>query len=271
MTVLATGLLRARRDVLAELAGRRAAENTLVARNESLEQRLLQRTDGLRDMVTALESINSKVSHDVGAFRSDIGGLAGAASETMSAGDTRGAERMLTQIAETCDDLTQRVAEVLTLAHAGHDELLVEEVDLGSLVDDVLASLRACDASQAGLPVRVERLPRVNADPTLLRHVYMQLVGNALKFSAQAALPLVEVGCREEDGMRVFYVKDNGVGFDSDAATLLFEPFKRLHGERFEGHGMGLSIVRRIVERHGGWIWAQSRPGEGATFSFTLS
>ena len=147
----------------------------------------------------------------------------------------------------------------------------MQHVDVASLVAEVLASLRAEDAWREGLPVRVLPLPAVHADPGLLRQLYVNLIGNALKFSHGAQPPTVEVGCHEQDGMRVFYVKDNGIGFDSDTATTLFQPFQRLHVQCFEGHGIGLSIVRRIVERHGGWVWAQSRPGEGAIFSFTLS
>ena len=120
------------------------------------------------------------------------------------------------------------------------------------------------------MPVQVGSLPTVEADPGLLRQVYVNLIGNALKFSREAAEPRVEVGAFAQAGGHVMFVRDNGVGFDSDKAEHLFEPFQRLHRGNFTGHGVGLSIVKRIVERHGGRVWAQSRPQHGATFYFWL-
>ena len=118
--------------------------------------------------------------------------------------------------------------------------------------------------------VHVGALPVVVADPGLLRQVYVNLIGNALKFSAGAAAPRVDVGVAAERRPPVFFVRDNGVGFAAGDAVRLFEPFQRLHAGRFAGHGVGLSIVRRIVERHGGRVWAESSPGAGANFRFTL-
>jgi len=113
-------------------------------------------------------------------------------------------------------------------------------------------------------------LPVVRGDAGLLRQVYVNLIDNARKFTRHRETPRIEVGALSQHGERVFYVRDNGVGFDADGASRLFEPFRRLHGGRFTGHGVGLSIVKRIVERHGGRIWADARLGEGATFMFTL-
>jgi signal transduction histidine kinase len=119
--------------------------------------------------------------------------------------------------------------------------------------------------------VAVAPLPVVQADPVLVRQVYANLIGNAVKFARGAAAPHIEVGAQAGgDGAPVLFVRDNGVGFDTEQAQRLFQPFQRLHGSRFPGHGVGLSIVRRVVERHGGRIWAESRPGQGATFYFTL-
>ena len=113
-------------------------------------------------------------------------------------------------------------------------------------------------------------LPAVTADPGLLRQVFVNLLGNALKFTRDAVAPQVEVGATSQHGQTVLYVRDNGVGFARESATRLFEPFQRLHGTHFQGSGVGLSIVKRIIERHGGRLWAESTPGEGSTFFFTL-
>lgn len=111
----------------------------------------------------------------------------------------------------------------------------------------------------------------MQADPALLRQVFTNLLANGMKFSRESASPRVEVGASSSaaEGV-VFHVRDNGVGLSPEQAAGLFVPFRRQHGHRFEGHGIGLTIVRRIVERHGGRLWAQGRAGEGATFFFTL-
>ncbi len=114
-------------------------------------------------------------------------------------------------------------------------------------------------------------LPDLQADPALVRQVFANLLANAIKFSGGAERPRVEVGAtRASDGSAVFHVRDNGVGFTEAQVRELFVPFRRLHAERFEGHGIGLTIVRRIVERHGGRLWAEGKPGQGATFYFSL-
>ncbi|MFG5407523.1 ATP-binding protein [Piscinibacter sakaiensis] len=122
------------------------------------------------------------------------------------------------------------------------------------------------------LPVEIGPLPVIDADPLLVRQVLVNLIGNALKFSSQAAQPRVEVGVAWPDGGGdpVFHVRDNGVGFEPEAAGQLFRPFQRLHGARFPGSGVGLSIVRRIVDHHGGRVWAEGAPGAGACVFFSL-
>ena len=143
------------------------------------------------------------------------------------------------------------------------------EAALQSL-NDTLEQMRQAQPEAADLPVHVGELPTVEADPGLLRQVYVNLLGNALKFSREGAAPQVEVGAFERDGEQVCFVRDNGVGFDAAEAERLFQPFQRLHGQRFPGHGVGLSIVKRIVERHGGRLWAQAQRQQGATFYFSL-
>lgn len=119
--------------------------------------------------------------------------------------------------------------------------------------------------------MRVGALPTVDADPGLVPLLFVNLLGNALKFSrGSQPRPEVEVGLGAQEGQTAVYVRDNGVGFDETHAERLFKPFQRLHGRAFEGHRIGLSIVRRIVERHGGRLWVRAAPGRGATFFFSL-
>ncbi|MBI5256286.1 MAG: hypothetical protein HY855_07300 [Burkholderiales bacterium] len=270
-TLLTTGLLRAQRRAEAELAARMQAEQALHALNESLEQRVTQRTTELRDMVAGLESFNRSISHDL---RGPLGGIAGVsrlATEAAARGDLDTVQRMLPIVTSQAEASAQLVGSLLALARVGDVELLVQPVNLDSLVQETIQMLRLAEPATAAVPIEVHALPRVQADPTLLRQVLANLLGNALKFSRDAATPRVEVGVQgDEDGAPVIYVRDNGVGFDSSRSGTLFEPFQRLHAGQFPGHGVGLSIVRRIVERHGGHVWAESAPGSGATFRFTL-
>jgi len=271
MTVLMTTQLRARRAALQELRRRRDAEEALRALNESLEQKVAQRTLELQDMVSALESFNRSVSHDL---RGPLGGIAGVsriASEALQRDDVPTAQRLLLAITAQAESSGQLVAALLSLARAGHADLDAQLVDLERLVADTVAQMSLADPMWAVPEVTLQTpLPVVRGDAGLLRQVYVNLIDNARKFTRHRETPRIEVGALSQHGERVFYVRDNGVGFDADGASRLFEPFRRLHGGRFTGHGVGLSIVKRIVERHGGRIWADARLGEGATFMFTL-
>jgi signal transduction histidine kinase len=141
-------------------------------------------------------------------------------------------------------------------------------VDLGKLARGIADELQA---QYPAARIALAALPIVDGDATMLHQIMQNLIGNALKFSAGRTDARVEAGWREENGERVFFVRDNGAGFDPRYADRLFGMFQRLHSEKeFPGTGVGLAIVKRLVERHGGRIWAESEPNAGATFSFTL-
>jgi signal transduction histidine kinase len=269
MTVLTTGQMRERAAAEQEVLRRRAAEADLRRLNDSLELRVAARTAELQNMVDGLESFNRSVSHDL---RGPLGGMAHAlrlAREALDQGDHDGAGRLLDAVAEQAEQSNDLVHALLALARAGTGELRLQVQPLERLVDEALAQLRAAGVDTRA--VHVAPLPAVKADAGLLRQVLVNLLGNALKFSAAAPSPRVEVGMRPDAaGTAVFTVRDNGVGFDPAAAERLFQPFQRLHGGQFQGSGVGLSIVKRVIERHGGRLWAEAAPGQGATFCFTL-
>ncbi|MGN6527432.1 MAG: sensor histidine kinase [Burkholderiaceae bacterium] len=273
-TVLTTGLIRAHRAAQREmalaaaaLAARERAEAQLRIANESLEQRVAQRTAELRETIEGLESFNRSVSHDL---RGPLGGIAGVARmarELVADGRADQADRMLAAISRQADTSMQLVATLLALARAGDAEPQRAAFEAGALVEEVV---EAQSAAWPGVTIVVQPLPRVDADAALLRQVFVNLVANACKFAAGGVLPRVEIGHEQTPCGPTFYVRDNGVGFAPEDAGRLFRPFERLHGARFEGFGVGLSIVRRIVEHHGGRVWAEGSPGQGATFRFTL-
>ncbi|MDP9044419.1 MAG: response regulator [Pseudomonadota bacterium] len=167
--------------------------------------------------------------------------------------------------------MDQLISALMRLSRLGRHALRLHPVDLNALVQSVVLDLRR-DQPQRDVSVDIHRLPAVIGDEVLLRQVFFNLLSNAFKFTSRVACALVEVGCLDAAAdPPVYFVRDNGAGFDAQRAGRLFEAFSRLHRSAdFEGSGVGLSIVRRVVQRHGGRIWAESVPGRGATFLFTL-
>ena len=246
----------------------RAAQALLIA-NETLEQRVETRTAQLREIIEGLESFNRTVSHDL---RGPLGGIAGVAKlarDYVVSGDSAQAERMLQLISSRATTTEKLVGSLLSLARSTEATLHTQLIDTQAMVREVLEQLQPAD-TEVPLPVTVGVLPPVVADGALLKQVFVNLITNALKFAAASQQPRVEVGALHEPGRTVFFVRDNGVGFGPEQAQRLFKPFQRLHGARFEGFGLGLSIVKRIIERHDGAIWAEGALGQGASFYFSL-
>jgi light-regulated signal transduction histidine kinase (bacteriophytochrome) len=141
-------------------------------------------------------------------------------------------------------------------------------VNIEQLSKDVLA---AVPKSATAPEIKMQKLPTIRVDPALMRIAWEQLVSNAVKFSRRAAMPTIEFGADEQDGEYVLWIKDNGIGFDMAYRDKLFQMFQKLQKDpEFEGHGVGLALVRRIAERHQGRAWAEAKPNEGATFYFAV-
>jgi signal transduction histidine kinase len=271
MTLLVVLLHRRRTRLEAELERRRAVEQALQVANAVLEKKVAERTADLQDMVAGLESFNRNVSHDL---RGPLGGIAGVAQlavKHIDRNDLGRARRMLTLVERQAMHAEDLVAALLEMARIGHVPLQRSTVALDGILDSVIEELGSRPDAGPVPVVHVHAVPSVLADPTLVRAVYTNLLSNAFKFLRGRPAPRVDAGAETQGGDVVFYVRDNGPGFDAQVAESLFEPFKRLHGADVEGHGIGLSIVRRAVERHGGRVWAEASPGAGATFYFTLS
>lgn len=253
-----------------EVEERKRVARDLIVANDSLEQRVRQRTAELREVIEGLESFNRSVSHDL---RGPLGGIAGAArlaQDFVAENKSAKATQFLQAIAMQADTTAQLVDALLALARASDATLVREHFDLTALVTEVVASLQQT-RPDAALPIVVDPLVDIDADRKLVRQVLTNLIGNALKFSAETPASAVRVGMTGVPEVPVFFIRDNGVGFDAEQAQSLFKPFHRLHGSRFEGSGVGLSIVKRIVDHHGGRVWAESEPGLGTTFYFSFS
>jgi signal transduction histidine kinase len=271
LTLLTTSLLRRRRTLEAEVQHRSAAETKLAGLNAQLEEKVAERMADLQNLVVGLQSFNRSVSHDLRGSLGGIGALARLAHESLVKGDETLAWRALPMIADQAESSTQLTNALLSLAKVSDVTLQRQTVDLHQLVSQVVERL-TWEHGESPMP-RIEvapDMPSINADIELLKPVLNNLIGNAIKFTREAPDGHIQIGASQTAAGVTVSVRDNGVGFDVAAAGQLFTPFVRLHQAKFDGHGVGLSIVRRAVERHGGRVWAESQPGRGAVFRFSL-
>jgi signal transduction histidine kinase len=250
----------------------------LQARMEQMEAEIFQRTQAVqtanRQLQVAnreLEAFSYSVSHDLRAPLRHIDGFAQLLGKHLDPALDDTARRYLTTITSSAKRLGVLIDELLVFSRMGRTELHRTAVDTRALIDEVVRELQP-EAQGRRIEWRIDALPVVQADPVMWRQVWSNLLGNALKYSRRREIARIEITHRSDatDG-HVFAVRDNGAGFQMEYAGKLFGVFQRLHNaNEFEGTGIGLANVRRIVERHGGRVWAEGRPDEGATFSFSL-
>ncbi len=263
-------LQRTNAQLQVEIGEHRAAREEVIALNATLEQRVAERTQALALANKELESFSYSVSHDL---RTPLRAIEGFSSVLMRDHadriDERGRE-YLQRVRAATQRMARLIDDLLHLARTMRVEVRRRPVNLSELASSVAKEIAVAHPDRA---VRFDIQPDLNAhaDPELVRVVLDNLIGNAAKFSAKKPDARVAFGCKPQNGEAVYYVRDNGVGFDMAYSNKLFGAFQRLHSSRdFEGTGIGLANVQRIVARHGGKIWAESQPDHGATFYFTL-
>jgi two-component system, sensor histidine kinase and response regulator len=257
-------------SVILPVLSRALTLKNLRTRNAILEARVRERSAELEASNRELEAFSYSVSHDLRAPLRHISGFSDILTTKYSDKMPEEAAKFLGMINTSVEHMARLIEDLLRLARLGMAPLSRQPVDVSGLVREVLEELMK---GQEGISVetRIGNLPPCVGDYALLKQVFINLLSNAVKFSRNAKGPLIEAGFKEQNGERVYFVRDNGAGFNMRNAEKLFGVFQRFHrADEFEGTGVGLSIVQRIIHRHGGRIWAESEVGQGATFFFTL-
>jgi signal transduction histidine kinase len=246
-----------------QLLRARKAEDEILRLNADLERRVAERTAELKAAFRGMESFAYSVSHDLRAPLRAIDGFSQALLEDSTQEMKEEGRRYLKKISESARRMGQLIEDLLRFSKVSRAAFTGERVDMTALTKTA--------AQECGAPATIAELPTANGDPSLLRQVLTNLLSNAVKFTRDKSDAWISVGATAGKEFNTYYVQDNGAGFDMNYADKLFDVFQRLHRlDEFEGTGIGLAIVRQIIQKHGGRTWAEGKPGEGATFYFTL-
>lgn len=241
----------------------------LTALTLELEERVAERTRHLAQANEELETLAYAMAHDLRAPARHVDGLAALLEASAARLDERERE-WLALMRRAASRQSALIEDILGYLRLGSARLVRQPIDMTEKADRVIDELGVKPAA-ARVTWEVQALPPASGDPTLVDAILRNLLDNALKFSAGSAAPAITIGADTTSSPVAYFVRDNGVGFDPTRARQMFKPFERLHAEaRFSGLGIGLAIVKRLVARHGGRVWAHSQPGDGATFHFTL-
>jgi light-regulated signal transduction histidine kinase (bacteriophytochrome) len=260
-------LAAANQQLLIEVAERKRAEEEVKKLNEDLRQRaaLLEAAN------EELESFSYSVSHDLRKPLQHISGFAEMLREEEGPALSETGLQRLDKIRAAVRNMAVLINELLRFSRLSRTPLTVSEIDLNEMVRQIIADIEP-DVQGRRVLWGLVALPKISGDPVLLRQAFINLISNAVKYSARSDPAEITIGILEDKpDAWVFFIRDNGVGFDPQYSDKLFGVFQRLHAQdEFEGVGIGLANVRRIINRHGGNVWAEGRPGEGATFYFSL-
>lgn len=271
ISVLKTGNVVAFCGFVSDITERKHAEEKIKLFNQQLEQMVTERTNELEIANKELEAFSYSVSHDLRAPLRSIHGYVNILAEEYGSKFDDEAQRLVNIILKNGQKMGQLIDDLLAFSRLGRKELVKSDASMNDIVTLIIEEHKKMDARNI-INFKLLKLPIARADTTTIRQVWDNLISNAVKYSKHKEKTIIEIGSLEEnDDTVTYYVKDNGAGFDMKYYNKLFGVFQRLHSENeFEGTGVGLAIVHRIVAKHGGKVWADAKVNEGATFFFSL-
>ncbi len=260
------GIVANFRDVTEKKKAREEIEQL----NQSLEQKVQQRTEELQTANKLLESYSYSVAHDLKAPLRVISGYANLLGASIKDKLTDDDRELLSVIIKKSEDMGQLVSDLLVFSQASQQQLNYSSINMDVLVKSVADELQLTTDNKA-TTITVNQLGNAICDQVLIKQVWHNLIGNAIKYARNTAAPVITIGTTETNGNKTYYITDNGIGFEEKFATKIFDAFCRLNKPAdYEGSGIGLALVKTAINRHGGNVWATSTPGKGATFYFTL-
>ncbi len=249
-----------------DITERKKAEDEIKKLNEDLKHRAFE----LEAAYKELETFSYSVSHDLRTPLVVIGGFSRVLLEKYSHHLDAKGQRFLSIIHSDADKMLQLIDDLLTFSRSEHQQMKESDIDMGELAKAVFEELKNIIPEQT-LRLDIKTLPPAHGDPSMIRQVLVNLLSNAIKFTRPKGAGVIQIDCMVKENQNIYCVKDNGVGFDMRVAGELFGVFQRHHTvDEFEGTGIGLAIVQRIIQRHGGQVWAEGEVDKGAAFYFTL-
>ena len=255
--------------IVQDITERKKAENLILALNRDLEDRVKTRTAQLEVANKEMEAFTYSVSHDLRSPLRIIDGYAQILIEDYVEKLDEEGQKTLGIIMSNAKKMGQLIDDLLSFSKKGRTEIR-RHVNMNQIVDEVIQELRL-GGETIPRHLKIETLPSGNCDATLIKQLWINLLSNAIKYSGAKPEPEISIGTTHRDGKTIYYIKDNGAGFDMQYYHKIFGVFQRLHSHyEFSGTGVGLAIVNSIVHRHGGSVWAESKVDEGATFYFSL-
>jgi PAS domain S-box-containing protein len=263
LPLLATGLV-------IDISERKQAEEKIKMLNEELEERVIQRTTQLEDANKELEAFSYSVSHDLRSPLRHINGFAEILTKQYSDNLPEDAKKYLNTITGSAKKMGILIDDLLSFSRTGRAELKKATLKMNQVIEDSIAQIQP-SLKDRKIDWKISPLPEVNGDYNLLRLAWINLLDNAVKYTRYKEKAVIQIGFKDEIGNIIFYIQDNGVGFDMKYADKLFGVFQRLHSSsQFDGTGIGLANVQRIIFRHGGRTWAEAETDKGATFYFSI-
>lgn len=252
--------------IIRDITERKKAEEEIKKLDEDLKRRATE----LAAINKELEAFSYSVSHDLRTPLIAIGGFSQLLLEKYSSHLDEKGQQFLNMIRTKTQNMSQLIDDILAFCHLSRREVKSSDINMGELAKAIFEELRLIHPERH-LLWNIKPLPAARGDHAMIRQVFVNLLSNAIKFTKPKGTAVIEIGGRVEEGRNIYYVKDNGVGFDIQESNKLFNVFQRLHGtDEFEGTGIGLAIVDRIIQRHNGQVWAEGKVNEGAIFFFTL-